>query len=161
MTNTSNPLDSISARKVILPAVIGLGVVAFIFFREFDPNVFDRVTFTWASPLWLFVAFLCMVGRDFGYMIRIRVLSDRQLTWRQAFRVIMLWEFTSAATPGAVGGTSVAMVYVHKEGINLGRSSAIVMITSLLDELYFVLMFPLLLLLAGVQDLFYIPDSSG
>ena len=161
MANTSNPLGSISARKVILPAVIGLGVVAFIFFREFDPDVFDRVTFTWASPLWLFVAFLCMAGRDFGYMIRIRVLSDRQLTWRQAFRVIMLWEFTSAATPGAVGGTSVAMVYVHKEGINLGRSSAIVMITSLLDELYFVLMFPLLLLLVGVQDLFYIPDSSG
>jgi len=161
MANESNPLGSIKATKVILPAVIGLGVVAFLFYREFDPAVFDMVTFNWTTPLWLLAAILCMVGRDFGYMIRIRVLSDWCLSWRQAFRVIMLWEFTSAATPGAVGGTSVAMIYVHKEGISLGRSSAIVMITSLLDELYFVFMFPLLLLLVGLNDLFFIPDSSG
>jgi len=102
-----------------------------------------------------------MVGRDFGYMIRIRVLSDWQLTWLQAFRVIMLWEFTSAVTPGAVGGTGIATIYVHKEGISVGRSSAIVMITSLLDEFYFVLMFPLLLLLVGAGLLFAIPDSPG
>ena len=161
MTNSSNPLGGIQAKKVILPAVIGLGVVAFIFYREFDPGVFGRVTFTWTSALWLFAAFLCMMGRDFGYMIRIRVLADWKLTWLQAFRVIMLWEFTSAVTPGAVGGTSVATVYVHKEGISVGRSSAIVLMTSVLDELYFVIMFPLLLLLVGSGILFAIPDSPG
>ena len=161
MAETSNQLKSIKTSRVILPAVIGLGVVAWIFFREFDPDIFGSVTFTWTSVLCIFVAFLCMAGRDFGYMIRIRVLSDWRLSWRQAFRVIMLWEFTSAATPGAIGGTSVAMVYVHKEGINLGHSTAIVMMTSLLDELYFVLMFPVIVLLVGLGNLFYIPDSSG
>jgi uncharacterized protein (TIRG00374 family) len=161
MSDTSNPLSSIKASKVILPMVIGLGVVAWMVVREFDPDVFNRITFTWTSALWMFVAILCMAGRDFGYMIRIRVLSDWQLSWRQAFRVIMLWEFTSAATPGAVGGTSVAMVYVHKEGISIGRSSAMVMVTSLLDELYFVLMFPLLILFVGAGRLFSIPDSPG
>jgi len=156
-----NPISNVKATKVILPAVIGLGVVAFIFYREFDPGVFGRITFTWKSVLWLFAAFLCMVGRDFGYMIRIRLLSDWKLNWLQAFRVIMLWEFTSAATPGAVGGTSVATVYIHKEGISVGRSSAIVLITSALDEFYFVLMFPLLLLLVGSGILFSIPDSPA
>jgi len=159
MSNESNPLSSIKAKKVILPAVIGLGVVAFIFFRKFDPDVFGNITFTWNSVLWIFVAFLCMAGRDVGYMIRIRVLSDWKLNWLQAFRVIMLWEFTSSVTPGAVGGTSVATVYVHKEGINVGRSSAIVMMTSVLDELYFVLMFPLLILFVSSGILFTIPDS--
>ena len=73
------------------------------------------------------LAVLFMFGRDIGYIIRIRVLSGGELSWLQAFRVIMLWEFTSAITPSAVGGTSVAIIYVHKEGISVGRSSAIVM----------------------------------
>jgi uncharacterized protein (TIRG00374 family) len=161
MEKSSHPFSTVKASKVILPALIGLGVVAFLFYKEFDPAIFDRITFTVHSVFWLFVAVLCMAGRDAGYMIRIRVLSDGQLTWRQAFRVIMLWEFTSAVTPSSVGGTSVALLYVHKEGISVGRSSAIVMITSLLDELYFVIMFPLLLLLVGTGTLFAIPDSPG
>ena len=161
MTKASGLLNNIKATKVILPAVIGLGVVAFIFYREFDPNVFGKLTFTWVSVLWIFVAFLCMAGRDAGYMIRLRALSDWTLNWRQAFRIIMIWEFTSTVTPGSVGGTSIATLFVHKEGINVGRSSAIVMVTSLLDELYFVIMFPVLILLMGSHVLFSITGSPG
>ena len=106
----------------------------------------------------LLMAVLFMFGRDLGYMIRIRVLSGDSLNWRQAFRVIMLWEFTSAITPSAVGGTSVAILYVHKEGISVGRSSAIVMLTSFLDEVYFIVMFPLLMLIVGRAELF---DVTG
>lgn len=133
--------------------LIGAGVVAWLFAREFDAAVLKDVHLTAGSLLWLCLAILFMAGRDIGYMARIRVLSRQQLSWRQAFRVIMLWEFTSAVTPSAVGGTSVAVVYVHKEGIDVGRSTAIVMLTSLLDELYFVVMFPLLLLAAGAGNL--------
>ena len=166
MSDSSTPFKDIKVSRVFLPAVIGLGVVAYFCYKEFAKNdfnsdIFNEITFTWMSVLWLFVAVLCMVGRDFGYMSRIRVLSDGQLSWRQAFRVIMLWEFTSAITPSAVGGTSVATLYIHKEGLNVGRSSAIVMMTSLLDELYFVLMFPLLILLVGSGALFDIPDLPG
>ena len=161
MANASNPLSSIKATKVILPVIIGLGVVIFMIVREFDPDVFGKITFSWTSVLWIFVAFLCMAGRDFGYMIRIRVLSDWQLSWWQAFRIIMIWEFTSAVTPGSVGGTGIATLFVHKEGISVGRSSAIVMVTSLLDELYFVYMFPIVLLITGAGAFFAIPDSPG
>ncbi len=77
-----------------------------------------------------------MVLRDVGYMIRIKILSEQQLTWKQSFRIIMLWEFTSAVTPSAIGGTSLAVLYVNKEGIPVGRSTAIVMATSFLDELF-------------------------
>jgi uncharacterized protein (TIRG00374 family) len=73
----------------------------------------------------------------------------------------MLWEFTSAVTPSSIGGTSVALMYIHKEGISIGKSSAMVMMTSLLDELYFVIMFPLLMFLIGNSNLFDIKDSPG
>ena len=95
-----------------------------------------------------------MIGRDLGYMIRIRILTDKGLTWLQAFRVIMLWEFTSAITPSTVGGTAVAVVFLHKEGLSVGRSTAVVLATSFLDELYFVIMLPLIVLLVGNDALF-------
>jgi uncharacterized protein (TIRG00374 family) len=66
----------------------------------------------------------------------------------------MLWEFTSAITPSTVGGTAVAVVFLHKEGISVGRSTSVVLATSFLDELYFVIMLPLLLLLVGGTTLF-------
>ncbi len=156
-----NPLSKIKPGNAVYPILIGLGVVAWLFWKDFDPAVFGDVRFTWGTAFWLFMAVLLMAGRDIGYMIRIRVLSDRELSWRAAFRVIMLWEFTSAVTPSAVGGTSVAIIYVHKEGISVGRSSAIVMLTSFLDELYFVIMFPLIVLLVGASDLFDIASAGN
>jgi uncharacterized membrane protein YbhN (UPF0104 family) len=158
----------IKAYQIALPVLIGLGVVLAMFWREFFPKSGDsevllalqNIRFTWRTAVFIVVAFLFMFGRDIGYMARLRVLSDDKLTWRQCFRVIMLWEFTSAITPSAVGGTSVAILYVAKEGVSVGKSSAIVMMTSLLDEIYFVVMFPLLLLLIPEGVLFDIPSHS-
>lgn len=154
-------IGKIKLRKAIYPIIIGLGVVCYMFWRDFDPAVFDDITFSWTTVMWLLLAFLCMFGRDLGYVIRLMVLSDGQFTWRQALRVIMLWEFTSAITPSAVGGTSVAIIYVHKEGIGVGRSSAMVMLTSFLDELYFIIMFPLVMAVVGFDNLFDISADSG
>jgi glycosyltransferase 2 family protein len=154
--NENNPLKTISPNKIIYPIIIGLGVVGFMLYKKFDVEAFEVISFSSKSYFWLFVAVLFMIIRDIGYIIRIRILTDNEFTWRKAFRVIMLWEFTSAITPSAIGGTSVAILYVHKEGISVGRSSAVVMATSFLDELYFILMFPLLLLFINSTDLFAI-----
>lgn len=151
---SKNPVGKIKTSNAIYPILIGLAVIGYMLYRDFRPEVFDEIVFSWGTVFWILIAFLCMFGRDLGYIIRLMVFSKGQLTWGQAFRVIMLWEFTSAITPSAVGGTSVAIIYVHKEGISVGRSSAIVMLTSFFDELYFILMFPLMILLVGKAQLF-------
>ncbi|MBA4323302.1 MAG: TIGR00374 family protein, partial [Odoribacter sp.] len=140
--------------RIIIPIILGLLVVAWLIMKEIKTDVLSQLSFTWKSVFWIFVAWCCMVFRDLGYMIRIRILTDKDLTWRQAFRVIMLWEFTSAITPSTVGGTAVAVVFLNKEGISVGRSTAVVLVTSFLDELYFVIMLPLLLLIVGETTLF-------
>ena len=140
--------------KIVVPVVIGLAVVAWFIVKEIDTSVLKQLNFTWRSVFWLFIAWCFMIGRDLGYIIRIRILSENDLNWRQAFRVIMLWEFTSAITPSTVGGTAVAVVFIHKEGISVGRSTSIVLATSFLDELYFVIMFPVILLIVGGKILF-------
>lgn len=140
--------------RIIIPVIIGLVLVAWLILKEIKTDVFSQLSFTWKSVFWLFVAWCCMLFRDLGYMIRIRILSDKNLSWIQSFRVIMLWEFTSAITPSTVGGTAFAVIFLNKEGISVGRSTAVVLATSFLDELYFVIMLPLVLLIVGGTNLF-------
>lgn len=156
-----NPLAKIKLRNAFYPIIIGLGVVGFLLYREFNPKAFDVITFTWWSVFWIFIAFCFMGLRDFGYMLRLRVLTENLLSFRQSFRVIMLWEFSSALLPSAFGGTTVATIYVNKEGLSVGRSSAVVMITSFLDELYFILVFPILILIITPEALFGLGITTG
>ena len=157
---TPSALSGLNSWKIVIPVVIGLGVTALLFSREYQPGTFDAFNFGWSSVFFFVIACLFMAGRDLGYMIRIRILSDGDLGWKAAFRVIMLWEFASAVTPSAVGGTSVALFFIKSEGISAGRSTGIVMVTSFLDELYFALMFPLVILLIGYANIFGLADST-
>lgn len=160
----TNPLLKLRKTKVIYPVLLGVGAVVFIFLRKFDPAVFKNISFTPVVAFWIFIAICLMAVRDIGYMIRLKILSDDDLSWIQTFRIIMLWEFTSAITPSAIGGTSLAIIFVSKEGISLGKASAIVMATSFLDELYFILTFPMLLLFIQWERLFEVAgeiDGTG
>lgn len=117
-------------------------------------EVLASVNWTWYSTFWITMALLMMAMRDFAYMYRIRVLSNYELSWRRAFDVIMLWEFASAVTPSAIGGSPIAIFIVNKEGINVGRSTTIVLLTSLMDEIFFITMVPLLYLLMHNKNMF-------
>lgn len=132
-----------------------------MFYKNFNPDTLKGLNLTYHAVFWLVFAILLMAVRDLGYMIRLKILSDNEFSWRQTFRIIMLWEFTSAVTPSAIGGTSVAIIFLNKEGLSLGKSSAIVMATSFLDELYFLLTFPLLLLFISGNKLFTLGIASA
>lgn len=141
-------------RRIIIPVVIGLAVASYLLYDSFDKEVFSQVHLSWKSYLWLFCALLLMGVRDVSYMYRIRLLTDKQLSWRKSFDVIMLWEFASSVTPSVVGGSAVALFIVNKEGINMGKTTAIVMITALLDELFYIIMVPIVFILVGGSKLF-------
>ena len=117
-------------------------------------DTLNDIDWTWQSTFWILLAIISMATRDVAYMYRIRVLTDYVLSWKQSFRVIMLWEFASALTPSVVGGSGVAMFIVHREGINLGRSTAIVLVSALLDELFYITMVAIVLLMIGNSHLF-------
>lgn len=147
-------IDRIKSSKIALPIIIGLGVVGYMLYSEASAEVFANFHVNLKAVLFITLAFVFMAGRDLGYIIRLRLFARGELSWRQAFRVIMLWEFTSAVTPSAIGGTSVAVVFVHKEGLSVGKSASIVMLTAFFDELYFALIFPMLFLMIGGSTLF-------
>lgn len=117
-------------------------------------EVLKQVDWTWYSTFWILMAFVATAFRDLGYIYRLRVLSDGHLSWRQSFNATFLWEFASALSPSVVGGSGVAMFIIGREGIVLGRATAIVLVTALMDELFYVIMVPLVFLFVGMNNLF-------
>ena len=117
--------------------------------NKFDKDTFSFLEFTWRTFYYIFLAFAMMGVRDLAYMYRIIVLTDGQLSWKQAFNVIMLWEFSSAISPSVVGGTGPAIFFLHKEGTSLGKSTAVVLTAILLDELFFIISVPVVYAIYG------------
>jgi len=120
-------------------------------------KLLQKINWSYHSFLWLLLALVFTALRDLGYIFRIRHLTNRELSWRSGFNVIMLWEFASALTPSVVGGSGIAMFILSREKISLGRSTATVMVTAWLDELFYVCMVPVVLLFTVQADLF--PES--
>jgi len=140
--------------KICLPIAISVAVVAWLFHREFDIEVWRGISFDFHIVACIMLAWVFMIGREFGLSWRFRTLTDRQLSWKKAVKVDMLCEFTSCVTPSAVGGSALSMIYLNREGIELGRATTLMMTTLFLDELFFVISLPVFVLAVPYKDLF-------
>jgi uncharacterized protein (TIRG00374 family) len=137
-------------KRLIIPIVLGLSVAFYFFFKDFDPKAYQSISWGPMVVFWFSLALLMVAFRFLGYMVRLRILSDGVLKWKQCFQLVVLWEFASALSPGIVGGTAAAFVLLAQERkLGTGKSTAIVLATSYLDVLYYVLAVPLLLLITG------------
>lgn len=147
---------------MLIPIAIGLAVASILLYRDFSSGSYkeglEQVNWSYYTVFWFIMALIATAIRDLGYIIRIRILTNRQLKWHQAFRVIMVWEFASAITPSVVGGSGVAIFILNREGVSIGKSTAVVMVTALLDEFFYITMVPIIILLLGTQNL--LPEDS-
>ena len=140
--------------RAALPVLIGLAVTAWLFCDEMKDGDLDSITFTprmWAG---FGLAWLFMAGRDLGLTWRFHTIAWPQLSWRRALRVDLMCAFTSAITPSAVGGSAFAIFYLNREGVSLGRATTLTLTTLLLDELFFVVFCPIILLIVPLHELF-------
>lgn len=140
--------QTLNPNRVWVPVLIGLGIVFALFYSDPNLTTENLKVVVDASPFFIFLSIFVIFCRDFGYVYRIREITDRQLTWSRAIYVIILWEFASAVTPSVVGGTAVAMFILNKEGIKMGKAIAYVMVTAILDNLFFVIGAPIILYFA-------------
>ncbi len=143
--------------RLALPMAFGIGAVALLLWNELAGHGTDRlreVQLTRYGLLMLACAVVANGLRDFGYMLRLRILTNKEFSWRRAFDVTALWEFATAVAPAILGGTSVAIYVISREKIPLGRSAAIVLVTAMLDEIFFLVFAPLVFFSVGIDRLF-------
>ena len=160
MNNTTNIADYFSSKKLVIPILIGLATATYFFLQDFDIQAYNSINWTITTSFWLGVAVLSVFSRLVCYAYRLIVLSNYELSWPRAIQILVLWEFSSAISPGIVGGTAAALLLLAKEkNINSGKGTAMVLATSFLDVLFYVLAVPFIALWVTRADV--IPANIG
>lgn len=147
--------------KTLIPIIFGVIVVIWLFENEFDLNALKAIELSSNSIIWIGISFIFLFGREFGMAWRFRSLTDNQLSWGSSTKVTMLCEFTSAITPTSVGGSALSMIFLGREGIKIGRATAITITTLFLDELFFVILCPMLFIFTSPESLFGFTDGDA
>lgn len=147
--------------KSLLPLLIGVTVTAWLFYDDFNPDNFRNFHWTGRMVAGFALSWLFMFGRDFGLSWRFHTIAHPQLTWKRAFRVNYMCAFTSAVTPSAVGGSAFAILYLNREGVKLGRATTMTLTTLFLDEMFFVVFCPIIMLAFPLDELFASGADAG
>jgi uncharacterized protein (TIRG00374 family) len=143
-----------SPQRIILAVMFGLIVSMYMIFRDFSMDKYYEIHWGLRGSLFFLLALVMVCIRALGYMYRLRILTEGAISWTHSFHTIVLWEFASALTPSVVGGSAAALYFVSKELKNTGKATAIVMVTALLDELFYIMLVPLMFIFISVDQLF-------
>lgn len=142
-------LNSISISKIIVPVVIGLVVVLYLLYKQFDQEEFSKISWDSHILIWVLLAILCYVIRHLFYAWRLRVLADYDFSWPKSIELIFIWEFASAVSPTSIGGSAVALFLLAQEKISTARTVAIVLYSVIIDTIFFVISMIILFIILG------------
>ena len=140
--------------KALITVAIGIIVAVLLFKNDFDINALQSINFDMRALVGISLAVLCMLGREIGMAWRFRTLSYNRLSFYSAIKLTMLCEFMSCITPTSVGGSASSAIFMTRYGISGGRSTAIMIATLFLDELFITLIVPACFLLIPYLELF-------
>ena len=144
-------LESVKVSRIILPIIIGLLVVAYFMWRQFDPEEFANIQWTIHALIWTIIAFILLIIRHLAYAYRLRLLSNKEFGWWKSIELIFIWEFSSAVSPTSVGGSGVALFMLAQEKLTAAKTTAIVIYTIIADTLFYLIAFPILFLILGTE----------
>lgn len=144
-------IRSLRWTRLLLPILIGIGVVGYLLWDQFDPDEFGKIQWRLHTLIWILIAFFLVAIRHVVYALRLYILSDRFFSFKKCVELIFIWEFSSAITPTSFGGTAVALFLFAKERLPLARTASIVIYTVVLDTAIFLILLPILFLFFGTS----------
>lgn len=142
-------LDSVKFSKIILPILLGLGVVVWLMIRQLDLEELGLVKWDFHSLFWILAAIGTYISRHLFYSWRLYVMTERAFTFLKCMQLIVIWEFSSAVSPTNVGGTGVAVVLLAQEKLSGAKTVAVIVYSLVLDTILFVFCLPLFYLIFG------------
>ncbi|MCB9267535.1 MAG: flippase-like domain-containing protein [Lewinellaceae bacterium] len=144
-------LKSIRVSRIILPVLLGIVAVGYLLWRQFDPQEFAQINWTAHTLFWIIACVLILVIRHLAYATRLHILSEGEFTWSKCIELIFIWEFSSAVSPTAVGGSAVAFFVLAQEKLSTAKTATIVLYTIVLDSFFFIGTLPILFLFFGTH----------
>jgi len=153
------PDNIFSLRRLAWPLLLSFSVLGIIGYFTFDLQTFGEAL-RFAAPA-LLLAALATVGTRvvFGGW-RLSHVSSGRLSFMDGVRALLAWEFFSNVTPSTIGGGPMAAVYITQDqDLSFGDAYGLVIFTTLLDQLWFIITIPLIL--AATLHWAVIPDAAG
>ncbi|MCB0562852.1 MAG: flippase-like domain-containing protein [Phaeodactylibacter sp.] len=144
-------LKSIRVSRIVLPVLLGIVAVGYLLRRQFDPHEFAKIDWTAHTLFWILACVLILVTRHLAYATRLHILSEGEFSWRKCIELIFIWEFSSAVSPTAVGGSAVAFFVLAQEKLSTAKTATIVLYTIVLDSFFFIGSLPVLFLFFGTK----------
>jgi hypothetical protein len=147
-------MRSMRLSRMILPIVLGLAAVGYLFYRQFDAEKFRAISWSAHAFAWIGAALLLLLIRHFFYAFRLKTLTGNHFSWKKCLELIVIWEFSSALTPTSKGGPFVMLFVLTQEKVPAGRTAAAIFYTMICDTGFFVVLLPLLLSIYGPPMLY-------
>ncbi len=160
LTQKDSALPSFSLTRIILPVLLGVSVVGYLFVREFDAAEYAKISGRMAFTA-IVIAVVFLMGRIAMYAWRLMILSKGTFGFWKSVQLVFIWTFSSAVSPTNVGGSAVALFILSQEPIGAARATPIVIYTIVLDTFFHLLCIPLWLILFGRQILGPAASSFG
>jgi uncharacterized protein (TIRG00374 family) len=135
--------------KVIYPIILGVIIVSYLIFRQFDIDEFNQINWNYHIVFWVGVAIFLYAIRHLALSLRLYLLSNKEFSFRKSIELIFIWEFSSAVSPTNFGGTAVALFFLSQEKIKTSKAIALVFYTIVLDSFFLLISIPLLLVTLG------------
>ena len=153
------PAAGVSLRPLVGSLLLSLGVLAAIGYWTFDPTAFGA--FARDLNLGLLVAAGGTVaGRVVFGAWRLRHFSGGRIGWADGIRDQIVWDFFAYVTPSTVGGGPFAIAFIARDRqLPTGEATSVVLLAMLVDQVWFALTIPVLLLATLWLDVF--PDALG
>lgn len=121
--------------------MVSMGIVIYL---TYTPGVLEHLKPKRLPGLG--IAILVTLLKVYFTAAKIRYLADKVIGKMAAVRIALTWDFASAVTPSTIGGAPVATFAMTREGIQLGQSSAIMLYSVLLDQFWYAIAVPILLI---------------
>ena len=155
-----NVLRSLRASRMILPILLGLGVVVWLVLRNFNFEKLQQIHWSLATFGWILLAFVLMVIRHLAFSVRMWILAQGHFSLMKCIELVLIFEFSLCITPTTIGGSAVSLFVLTQERLSAARTTTIVLYKVVLDTLFFVGTFPLLFAINGPKSTAF-PSPAG
>lgn len=153
------PDNIFSLRRLAWPLLLSFSVLGIIGYFTFDLQTFGEAL-RFAAPALLLAALATVGTRVLFGGWRLSHVSSGRLSFMDGVRALLAWEFFSNVTPSTIGGGPMAAVYITQDrDMSFGDAYGLVIFTTLLDQLWFILTVPLIL--AATLYWAVIPEAAG
>ncbi len=146
-----NILKSLRPSRMLFPIFLGLGVVAFMLWRQYNPHEFAKMEWTSRTFAWIGAAFVLLILRHLAFALRMYILAQGHFSYRKCIELIFIFEFSLCITPTTVGGSAVSLFVMTQERLSAARTTTIVLYKIVLDTIFFIGTLPFLFLISGPE----------